>query len=93
MTFSGVWSLGKMLPAIGDCSDPHGRSGGGGIRTLAGLASRPVFKTGAIGRSATPPKHFDALIFGISGPRHIRILAEVEQDNKRWGDEDLVIGQ
>jgi hypothetical protein len=30
-------------------------SGGGGIRTLDCLAAVPVFKTGAIGRSATPP--------------------------------------
>lgn len=30
-------------------------NGGGGIRTLGRLATSPVFKTGAIGRSATPP--------------------------------------
>ena len=30
-------------------------SGGGGIRTPEGLAPLPVFKTGAFGRSATPP--------------------------------------
>jgi len=30
-------------------------SGGGEIRTLERLATSPVFKTGAIGRSATPP--------------------------------------
>ena len=29
--------------------------GGGGIRTLEGLAPLPVFKTGAFNRSATPP--------------------------------------
>ncbi len=29
--------------------------GGGGIRTREGLASLPVFKTGAFDRSATPP--------------------------------------
>jgi hypothetical protein len=29
--------------------------GGGGIRTHEGLASLPVFKTGAFIRSATPP--------------------------------------
>src|ERR1700687_2362496 len=30
-------------------------SGGGEIRTRGRLATSPVFKTGAIGRSATPP--------------------------------------
>jgi hypothetical protein len=29
--------------------------GGGGIRTHGTLASTPVFKTGALNRSATPP--------------------------------------
>src|SRR5262249_56284361 len=33
-------------------------SGGGGIRTLGRVAPTPVFKTGAIGRSATPPGNF-----------------------------------
>lgn len=41
------------------CESPrhneHAYSGGGGIRTLGRLAPSPVFKTGAIGRSATPP--------------------------------------
>ena len=32
-----------------------GTNGEAGIRTLDGLASMPVFKTGAIGRSATSP--------------------------------------
>ncbi len=31
------------------------QSGGGGIRTRGALAGTPVFKTGAISRSATPP--------------------------------------
>ena len=31
-------------------------SGGGGIRTLEGLAPLPVFKTGAFDHSATPPE-------------------------------------
>ena len=34
------------------------RGGGGGIRTHEGLASLPVFKTGAFNRSATPPALF-----------------------------------
>ncbi len=33
-------------------------NGEAGIRTLDGLASMPVFKTGAIGRSATSPSAF-----------------------------------
>ncbi len=31
-------------------------SGGGGIRTPEGFYTLPVFKTGAINRSTTPPK-------------------------------------
>src|ERR1700755_2098331 len=34
---------------------PRGESGGGGIRTHGPLARTPVFKTGAIDHSATPP--------------------------------------
>src|SRR5437763_802168 len=56
---NGSW-LGQV-EAVGDC--PPGRrvcqggaaSGGRGIRTLGRLATSPVFKTGAIGRSAIPP--------------------------------------
>src|SRR4029079_12702255 len=35
---------------------PAGWSGGGGIRTHGPLARTPVFKTGAIDHSATPPR-------------------------------------
>jgi integrase/recombinase XerD len=38
-----------------DTLRPSETSGGGEIRTLERLATSPVFKTGAIGRSATPP--------------------------------------
>ncbi len=38
------------------CATLEKPSGGGGIRTHGGLAPTPVFKTGAIGRSATPPE-------------------------------------
>ena len=44
---------------IASTRDPlglHETSGGGEIRTLERLAASPVFKTGAIGRSATPPE-------------------------------------
>lgn len=46
----------KFAPVLGDGSR-YSRlaSGGGEIRTLGRLATSPVFKTGAIGRSATPP--------------------------------------
>ena len=43
----------KMLNDIRLFIDTHG--GGGGIRTHGRLAPSPVFKTGAIDRSATPP--------------------------------------
>src|SRR4051812_47906578 len=35
-------------------------SGGGGIRTHGTLTSTPVFKTGALNRSATPPSRGNA---------------------------------
>src|SRR3546814_4613301 len=36
-------------------SDTRESGGGGGIRTHDGLPPMPVFKTGALNRSATPP--------------------------------------
>ncbi len=36
--------------------------GGGEIRTLEGLSSSPVFKTGAFNRSATPPQRGPILL-------------------------------
>src|SRR5262249_32847197 len=46
----------KPLETKGKTHDSQGiSSGGGGIRTLDELSLMPVFKTGAIGRSATPP--------------------------------------
>ena len=44
--------LGKIVQIF---SASRTRCGGGGIRTHEGLASLPVFKTGAFNRSATPP--------------------------------------
>jgi hypothetical protein len=37
------------------CFLPSAKNGGGEIRTHGTLAGPPVFKTGAFGRSATPP--------------------------------------
>jgi hypothetical protein len=37
----------------------YGLSGRGGIRTPVGLSPKPVFKTGAISRSATLPRSQD----------------------------------
>jgi hypothetical protein len=48
----------KALEMLGDddtCEDML--SGGAGIRTLERLSALPVFKTGAIDHSATPPTH------------------------------------
>ena len=42
--------------AFHGASTPRGLAGGGGgIRTHEGLSSLPVFKTGALNRSANPP--------------------------------------
>ena len=55
-----VWGGGG--PAPGSLEDVHddgcgpGAGGGGGIRTHERLAPLPVFKTGAMNRSATPPR-------------------------------------
>ena len=40
----------------------HFHCGGGGIRTPEGFYTLPVFKTGAINHSTTPPDNFKALV-------------------------------
>jgi hypothetical protein len=47
--------LAKGLRPDRVCVTPADTSGGGEIRTRERLTASPVFKTGAIGRSATPP--------------------------------------
>src|SRR5262245_47650459 len=44
----------------GEARKARSRSGGGGIRTHGTLADPPVFKTGALNRSATPPTKEEA---------------------------------
>ena len=57
------------------------RSGGGGIRTHGTLASTPVFKTGALNRSATPP--------GMSSIPH-RLLAVPSEGVNRFQGKGLL---
>lgn len=69
-------------------------SGGGGIRTRGHLSVSSVFKTDAIGRSATPPKHFGAWFYfatvSFKEARrlfndHIKSLSESQEDSNRKG--------
>ncbi len=59
-------------------------SGETGIRTLGTLAGTPVFKTGAIGRSAISPLEFpDQMPFIASGPANSMLSRGCSAVNKR----------
>jgi hypothetical protein len=63
---------GKILPGGQRCgwSPGHLIGGEGEIRTHEALANPPVFKTGAINRSATSPRSIQWLVFILSGRGH-----------------------
>ena len=57
-------------------------SGGGGIRTRGPLSRTPVFKTGALNRSATPPSGTVALHRADAAGRHLYTASRSFQE--RW---------
>jgi hypothetical protein len=58
---SAVDPVGDGLDDVSDILAGSFESGGGEIRTRERLSTSPVFKTGAIGRSATPPSCFQVI--------------------------------
>jgi hypothetical protein len=83
----------------------NGFGGGSGIRTHGGIATTPVFKTGAFNRSAIPPRPEsrpgDVLLAGLQQPASMArngrgfksIRVRLGQGDALWADRASVGGR